>query len=124
MVLVYNNLNRVVLEKRELKWLNDLMKVCFEDYESDENMRKLIDDLDAKQDDMIVVGSFEFSNGNTIYVSVSSGSSNYYDSCWLLTADGQTWDFDCGYEIDEDMQFEYNGDLYNCHITLTDGKRD
>ena len=118
MVLEYNNLNRVVLEKRELKWLNDLMKVCFDDYESDENMRKLIDDLDAKQDETIVVGSFEFSNGNTIYVNVSSGSSNYYDNAWLLTADGQTWDFDCGFGIDEDMQFEYNGDLYNCHITI------
>lgn len=116
--MIYNNINKVVLENREFKWLNDLMKVCFEDYESDENMRKLIDDLDAKQDETICVCSFEFENGATIFVNVSSGSSNYYDNCWLLTADGQTWDFDCGYEIDEDMQFEYNGDLYNCHITI------
>lgn len=123
--MIYNNINKVVLEKRELKWLNDLMKVNFEDYETDDNMRKLIDDLDAKQDDTIFIGTFEFENGNKIFVNVSSGSSNYYDNCWLLSADEtEDWTFDCGYEIDEDMQFEYNGDLYNCHITLTDGKRD
>ena len=115
--MVYNNINKVELTRAEFDRLQDFLKVNFED----ETQEQFIDAIGAVEDDLIYIGTFKFENGNKIFISLISGDSNYYDSSWLLTADEcDTHDFDCGYEIDEDMQFEYNGDLYNCHITITD----
>ena len=110
--MIYNNINKVILENRELKWLNDLMEVCFEDYESDENMRKLIDDLDAKEDETICVCSFEFENGATIFVNISSGDSNYYDNIVLYDEKGnELYILDCDYNLNS-FEFTYNNDTY------------
>lgn len=118
--MVYNNINKVELSKTEFNRLRDFLKVDFEN--DSEEMQNLIDRIDAFKDDYIPVCVFAFENGDRISVRLCSGSSNYYDDCelWNKDDDRRDWTFDCGYEIDEDMQFEYDGNLYNCHITITD----
>lgn len=99
--------------------INGLMDVRFEEYESNPEMQKLIDELDARPDTMPYGFYFEFDDGSKIYIDICSGSSNYYDNCVWVSGDcKKDYVFDCAYEISEENEFIHNNISYICKFII------
>ena len=98
------------LSKEDIKYYNDLLSI---DDLGDEDNEEIIKKLGAKQDDEIGIAWVCFENGNSISIDLASGSTNYYDNIVLWNSDNyEICAFDCGYEISEEMAFEYEEDTY------------
>ena len=107
------------IKKSDFDRINKLMDVMFEDYESDPDMHKLIDELDARRDTTPYSYYFDFEDHTEIFIHIRSGSSNYYDDCVLVSSDGQEdCVFDCSYKISEEMEFIYNDTSYICKFII------
>ena len=109
----------IEISRYDFDRINKLMDVMFEEYESNPEMCKLIDELDARQNTMPYGFCFEFDDGSEIYIDICSGSSNYYDNCQLISSDHKVdCLFDCSYEISEENEFIYNDVSYICKFII------
>lgn len=99
--------------------INRLMDVRFEEYETNSEMQKLIDELDARRDTRPYGFYFDFEDGSKIYIDICSGGSNYYDNCqWISNDCKNDWVFDCAYEICEENEFIHNNTSYICKFII------
>ena len=99
--------------------INKLMDVMFEEQETNPEMDKLINELDARQDTMPYGFCFEFDDDSKIYIDICSGSSNYYDNCIWVSGDcNEDCVFDCSYEISEENEFIHNDTSYICKVII------
>ena len=107
------------ISRRNFDRINRLMDVMFEEYETNCEMRRLINELDARQDTMPYSFYFEFDDGAKIYIDICSGESNYYDNCqWVSSNCNEDYVFDCSYEISEENEFIYNDICYICKFII------
>lgn len=118
--MVYKNINKVKMTRKEFDRVQDFLKVDFDD--ESEEMQKFIDNIGAITDDYIPLFTFKFKNGDRITINLNSGNSNYYDSSYLWNKDDDEieWEFDCGFGIDEEMKFDTEEDTYICKIDIID----
>ena len=126
--MVYRNTNTVKMTQKEFDDINRLFEIDFEDV--DENgdyvQQSLIDELGAYKDDNYAGLYFTFENGKELTIDIDSGSSNYYDNCvlWDIESVGdkkiatENYVFDCGYCIEQEMEFDNGEDTYICKIEI------
>ena len=109
----------VEISRHDFDRINKLMEVMFEDYETNSEMQKLIDELDARPDTMPYSFYFDFDDGSKIYSNICSGTSNYYDNCYWVSADNTEEEvFDCAYEIVEENEFVHGNTIYVCKFII------
>lgn len=109
----------VEISRYDFDRINKLMDVMFEEYETNPEMHKLIDELDARPDTTAYGFCFEFDDGSKIYIDICSGSSNYYDNCQWVSSDCRRDEvFDCSYEIYEENEFIYDDISYICKFII------
>ena len=107
------------ISRYDFNRINKLMEVMFEDYETNPEMQKLIDELDARPDTMPYGFYFDFDDGSKIYIDIHSGTSNYYDDCYWVSADNTEEEvFDCAYEIAEENEFVHSDTIYVCKFII------
>ena len=68
----------IEIKKHDFDRINKLMEVMFEDYETDPNMHKLIDELDARKDTTPYSYYFDFEDGSKKDVSVLEKAINKF----------------------------------------------
>jgi len=107
------------IPKKEFDRINRLLKEVDFNYEDEEEMSNIIDELDARKETMPYGFCFEFDDGSKIYIDICSGTSNYYDNCWWVSADcKEDYVFDCFYEITKENEFIHNNTSYICKFVI------
>lgn len=111
----------VEISRYDFDRINKLMDVVFEETETNPEMHKLIDELDARPNTMPYGFCFEFDDGSKIYIDICSGGCNYYDNCWWVSGDcKEDCVFDCSYEICEENEFIHNDISYICKFIIVE----
>ena len=111
----------ISIKQKDFVRINRLLNEVDFNYENEEEMQTIIDELDARKDIMQYGFCFEFDNNSKIYIDICSGNSNYYDNCWWVSGDCESeYLFDCGYAIEEEMEFHPtdNDDVYICKFII------
>ena len=111
----------ISIKQKDFVRINRLLNEVDFNYENEEEMQIIIDELDARKNIMQYGFCFEFDDGSKIYIDICSGSSNYYDNCQWVSGDGESEDlFDCGYAIEKEMEFypTDNDDVYICKFII------
>lgn len=113
------------ISRKDFERINRLMQVDFDDIDENgdftQEMEKLINELDARQDTMPYGFYFEFEDGSKIYIDICSGGHNYYDNCQWISSDCKSdYLFDCSYSIEEEMEFypAGNNNIYICKFII------
>lgn len=109
------------IDRKDFDRINRLLTEIDFNYEDEEEMQSIIDELDARKDTMPYGFCFEFEDESKIYIDICSGSSNYYDNCQWVSGDCKSdYLFDCDYSIDEEMEFHptNNDNVYICKFIL------
>lgn len=115
-------ISTIEITRRDFDRINRLMDVRFEECETDPEMQKLTEELDAKPDDMAYGFGFSFDDGSKILIDIRSGGSNYFDDCRWVSADDKFDDvFDCWYKLKEENQFVHNDIVYVCKFNIVEG---
>lgn len=114
----------VQINKDDLERINRLLEeIDFED--NSRKMEKLIDELDAQEDDTIGLFSIDLNDIYNVTIDVASGSSNYYDNIVIWEKDetgvyNEVCCLDCGYNISDlellKEEFEFLDDDYMIKI--------
>lgn len=103
----------IEIDKQEKKVLSELLEeIEFED--TSEEMQERIERLNAKEDDEISIGGYEYDNGYYMSCMLCSGVSNYYENYVLYDENGnEIWYNDlCDYMIEDFSVETENGDIY------------
>lgn len=99
----------VTLPSAEFDRINRLLEIdCLEEM-TDAQLRE----HGANTDVCEGIFHVEFDNGATLNLDLCSGSHNYYDDMVWTSPDGKhDITLDCEYELDDDIEFEINNELY------------
>lgn len=108
------------ITRKDFKRINRLLSEVNFDYEDVPEIKKIIDYLDARKDTTPYSFSFRFTDGSRIYIDIRCGNHNYYDDCLWVSADRKSdYLFDCGFSLEEEMDFHPNDDdVYVCKFII------
>ncbi len=106
---------RLDISREEFEEINKLFEIELDQVDDDGNilpeMQAKIDacSTNIRPDTTPYSFYIEFENGNHLFIHIRCGQHNFYDDCTLCSRDGDAlWTFDCGFQLDEEMEFPYS----------------
>lgn len=115
---IYTCKESIKITEKEFDKINKLFKVDFDD--DTEQMQKLIDELDARQNTMLYTFVWDFEDGNHIVMNIESDDTCYMDNVYLINNQNLDIDymFDRHFEIDKEMPFYDGNNRYICKFEI------
>lgn len=112
----YRNINKVEITREKIDLYNKYLQIDFDEQDEDD----VFDEIGAKKDDSIKVFGFQFENGNEIQIYLCSGNYNYYVNALLVNKDKDFDELDFDLSLENNMQFDFDGDIYICNYEIID----